>query len=82
MAIEPAPSPVGEREPVLPRGPQRGRRWRRSRRIAAPSGPQSHAVSTLPQPGYGLTSVQFGTEVFSTNGNGQLNVGNYRVDVN
>ena len=29
-----------------------------------------------------LTSVQFGTEVFSTNGSGQLDVGNYRVDVN
>ena len=29
-----------------------------------------------------LTSVQFGTEVFRTNGNGQVNVSNYRVDVN
>jgi xyloglucan-specific endo-beta-1,4-glucanase len=28
-----------------------------------------------------LTSVQFGTEVFSTNGQGQLNVTNYRVNV-
>ncbi len=29
-----------------------------------------------------LTSVQFGTEIFSTTGFGQLNVSNYRVDIN
>jgi hypothetical protein len=29
-----------------------------------------------------VTSVQFGTEVFSTTGNGQINVSNYRLDVN
>jgi hypothetical protein len=28
-----------------------------------------------------LTSVQFGTEVFSTNGEGQLDIANFRVDV-